>query len=180
MKTIGIIAALAVSSTLSACGGAEVASVSSATKGVICGTPTLSAVVTSDCSATAGADAAACLAGAPPVCAAGGGSGCACTGEGTNLWAAIGAVGLCSVNAGQTRAGWQSSLCAVQVKLDQNDLAGACARLQALESDILSKQRSVDKDIQHGDADLLRAGVQAAEDAITAAGTRCRNVTKLP
>lgn len=161
-----------------ACGGVVVESASSAAKGVVCGTQTLTSVFPTDCSAAVGYDAAICLVGAPPVCMAGDGAGCACTGEGTNLWAAVGAVGLCGLNAEQTRAGWQSELCDVQVSLEKGEHDVACGQLKALESDIASLGADRDADIQHDDAEALRVAVQEVEAAISAAGTRCRSVTR--
>lgn len=175
--TLSLLAAAALA--LSACGGSEVADLSSAATAA-CTTQTLTAPVFAiDCSTTAGYDTATCLAGTPPVCAAGAGEGCACTGDGTNLWAAIGTVGLCSRNAEQTRAGWQTALCGMETLIAKGDYSGACNKLQALEADIYAKQAKPDKDIQSADANALRQAAQAIEAAIEAAGTRCRNVTKL-
>jgi hypothetical protein len=178
MKSLSFLTALVSTTTLVACGSADVASESSAAT-LACTKQTLTTVSTTDCSTTTGYDQAICLAGTPPVCSAGTGSGCSCTGVGTDLWAAIGAVGLCSRNAEQTRASWQSALCGMDVLLAKPDYAAACSKVQALESDIWSKQQKYDKDVQHADADLLRKGAQAVEAAITAAGTTCKNTTAL-
>jgi hypothetical protein len=178
MKLNAFLAAVLAGASLSACGGSDVASQSSAAT-LACTTQTLSTVFTTDCSGTTGYDKAICLAGTPPVCSAGAGNGCSCTGVGTNLWAAIGAVGLCSRNAAQTRASWQSALCGMDVLLAKPDYAAACAKVQALESDIWSKQQKYDKDVQHADADALRKAAQAVEAALAAAGTTCNNTTAL-
>lgn len=178
MKPSRSLAALVAAIALSACGGADVAS-TSAEATIACTTRTLTEVFTTDCSTTAGLDTAVCLAGPPPVCSAGAGAGCACTGEGTNLWAAVGAVGLCGRNAEQTRESLQSKLCGLQVLIAKGDVAAACDQIRAFESDVLAKQAKLNKDIQYADANALRKAAQAIEAAIDATGTRCRNATKL-
>lgn len=178
MKFLSYLAVAAIAgAALTACGGADVASQSSAAT-LACTTQTLTTpVFTTDCSTTAGYDTAVCLAGTPPVCSAGTGSGCACSGTGTNLWAAVGAVGLCSRMADQTRASWQSALCDLEVLIAKPDYAGACSKIQGFESDVFAKQQKYDKDIQHADGDTLRRAAQAVEAALTAAGTPCASVT---
>jgi hypothetical protein len=179
MKPSARVIAAALAVTLSACGGADAAAVSSAAT-ASCTTQTLTTpILSTDCSTTAGYDTAVCLAGTPPVCTAGDGAGCACTGDGTNLWAAIAGVGLCGNNPELTRESWQSALCGAQTLIAKGDYAGACSKLQSLEADLYKKAvKATDKDIQHQDADALRQATQAAEAALDAAGTRCRNVTK--
>jgi hypothetical protein len=170
--------AVVASVALSACGGASVASQSDAAT-IACTTQTLTTpIFSTDCSTTAGYDAAVCLAGTPPVCSAGTGTGCTCSGTGTNLWAAVGAVGLCGRYADQTRASWQSALCGTEVLIAKTDATGACSKVQALEADVYAKQtKATNKDIQTADADALRKAAQAIEAAITAAGTDCGSVT---
>lgn len=176
MKPYAALVALVPAAALTACGGSELASSSSAAT-IACTTQTLGEVFTTDCSSTAGHDVAVCLAGTPPVCTAGDGTGCTCEGEGTNLWAAVEAVGLCGRNAARTRESWNSKLCGMEALLAKGDLAGACAKIQSFESDVWAKQAKYDKDVQHADADALRGAAQAIEAAFTAAGTECLAAT---
>jgi hypothetical protein len=161
------------------CGGADssVASRSDAST-ISCTTPTFGSVVPTDCSTLTGADLTSCLIGTPPVCAATvtrGTPGCACTGEGTNLYAEVEAVGLCGRNAEQTRDGLQSSLCSAQIALAKGELAKACVQIQGFERKVFEKQtKALDKDINGADADALRAAAQDIEATI---GADCVAVT---
>jgi len=170
------IAPLATALALLAACGAEDLSTSTSAATISCTTPSVGAVFTTDCSTASGYDVASCLAGTPPVCVVTR-PGCSCSGDGSNLYAAIQGVTLCGRKVEQTRESMLSKLCGVETQLASGKPAGACTRIQDLESAIWAKQAKLDKDIQHEDADALRAGAQAIEAALTAAGTTCPAVT---
>lgn len=176
MKPLALFAAANLAVAAVGCGGAaeSVASQSDAAT-ISCGTPTLGAIVPTDCSALTGADQATCLIGTPPVCAITKPGSCSCTGEGSDLYLAAQTVGLCGNNPAQTRAGLLSALCAATVNLASGDLGKACAKIQDFEGKVYEKQiKATNKDINTVDADALRAAAQDVEAAI---GAGCLAVT---
>lgn len=176
MRNAGLATLAAAMTALVACGTEDNLATSTSAATIACTDPSVAAVFSSDCSATTGFDVASCLVGAPPVCVVTR-PGCSCSGDGSNLYAAIQGVTLCSRNAEQTRESMLSKLCGVETQLAAGKPDGACKRIQDLESAIWAKQAKLDKDIQHADADALRAGAQAVEAALAAAGTSCPAVT---